>query len=283
MFALVVLGLMLMIVAVETTLHVAALRAERRRAAACPFDDPDEHLQRGDVARLIASESALVLVALVTTPLAWLRARRPADGDTRIVVVQAPGSLPGAAVPLVARLRAGGHGPLLVRLPWRDVDATLAWLAVRLAAVRHVTGEPLDVVALGRAGLWVRALVTRHGRRAGVGRLLTVGTPHGGTEAAPWPPLAWLLRVARPGQPLVTAGSDATALAGIRECLAFASEHDALVEPPDAAYWPGAFNVRVRGLGHLGLAASPRIFELVRENLLEADAAAPARAGDTAG
>jgi hypothetical protein len=283
MLALVVLGIVLVIVAVETTLHDAARRAERRRAEACPFDDPDEHLRSGDVALLIASESVLMLVALLTTPLVWLRARGSAERDTRVVVVQAPGSLPGVAMPLLSRLRAGGHRPLLVRLPWRGVDATLAWLAVRLAAARHATGEPLDVVALGGAGLWMRALVARHGRRAGVGRLLTVGTPHGGTEAARWPPLDWLLRRARPGRPLVTTGADAARLTGIRECLAFASEHDALVEPPDAAYWPGAFNVRVQGLGHLGLAASPRIFEVVRENLLEADTAAAARAGDASG
>jgi hypothetical protein len=67
----------------------------------------------------------------------------------------------------------------------------------------------------------------------------------------------------------------------VRECLAFASEHDALVEPPDAAYWPGAFNVSVRGLGALGLLASPRVFELLCENLREPDGARiPARAGD---
>jgi hypothetical protein len=80
----------------------------------------------------------------------------------------------------------------------------------------------------------------------------------------------------------VTTAGDAGRLADIQECLAFAAEHDALIEPPDAAYWPGAFNVRVRGVGHLGLAASPRVFELVRENLLEA-AGAPAPARDARG
>jgi len=278
--ALIVLGVVVAIVVVETALHVAAVRAERRRADACPFDDPDEHLRSGDVLVLVASECVLALVALATTPFAWLRARHAGDGGGRLVVVQAPGALAGAATPLVRRLRADGHRPLLLAPPWRGVEPTLAWLTVRLAAARHASGEPLDVVALGRAGLYVRALIARHGRRAGIARLLTVGTPHGGTEAGRWAPLDWLLACARPGSSLVATGLDAGALAGVRECLAFASEHDALVEPPDAAYWPGAFNVRVRELGHLGLVASPRIYELVRENLLEADAAAPAGAGD---
>jgi len=279
----IVLGLASAVVVIVTALQVAAARARRAREQACPFDDPDEHLRPGDELLLVVSECAHALAALLTTPFVRWRAARAHDAGTRVVVVQAPGALAGVAAPLLRRLRAAGCRPLLLTPPWRDREATLAWLTVRLAAVRHAGDEPLDVVALGRAGLYVRAVVARHGRRAGIGRLLTVGTPHGGTRAGGWPPCSWLLASARPGSPLVATGADAAALTGVRECLAFGSEHDALVEPPDAAYWPGAFNVRVGGVGHFGLAASPRIFALVRENLLDADALTPVRAGDAPG
>lgn len=271
LLSVIVLGVVLVIVTSVAILHVEAARARRRREHDCPFDDQEEHLGAGDELVLFVGECVLALAAVLATPLVRLRGARARDAGTRLVVVQAPGALAGAAAPLLMRLRGEGHRPLLLAPPLRDVETTLAWLTVRLGAARHASGEPLDVVALGRAGLYVRALIARHGRRAGVGRLLTVGTAHGGTDAAHWPPFDWLLEPARPGRPLVAIGADASTLPGVRECLAFASEHDALIEPPDAAYWPGAFNIRVRGLGHLGLVASPRIFDLVRENLLEAE------------
>jgi hypothetical protein len=49
--------------------------------------------------------------------------------------------------------------------------------------------------------------------------------------------------------------------------------------PPSAAYWPGAFNIEVRGLGHMSLLFSRRVYELVRENLDAPTAAAGAPQG----
>jgi hypothetical protein len=62
------------------------------------------------------------------------------------------------------------------------------------------------------------------------------------------------------------------------ECVSIYSADDAIVVPAANAYYPGALNIEVRGLGHLSLLFSRRVYQLVRENL----AAAPASEADGA-
>src|SRR5207249_3829581 len=67
----------------------------------------------------------------------------------------------------------------------------------------------------------------------------------------------------------------------LADCISIYSADDAVVVPPSRAYYPGAFNVEVRGLGHMSLLFSRRVYTLVRENLAaeRAPAAATAEGG----
>jgi hypothetical protein len=51
------------------------------------------------------------------------------------------------------------------------------------------------------------------------------------------------------------------------DVIAIASDFDAFIAPSSGAYYPGAFNIEVRGIGHFALARSARVWELIRENL----------------
>ena len=45
------------------------------------------------------------------------------------------------------------------------------------------------------------------------------------------------------------------------------SSFDVTVVPSSAGQYPGASNIEIEGVGHVGLLWSPRVVELVRENL----------------
>ncbi len=63
------------------------------------------------------------------------------------------------------------------------------------------------------------------------------------------------------------------------DCISIYSADDAVVVPASRAYYPGAFNIEVRGLGHLSLLFSQRVYALVRENLSAERAPAAAAGG----
>ena len=60
---------------------------------------------------------------------------------------------------------------------------------------------------------------------------------------------------------------DADSVAGRFDAIALSSTFDAWIVPPDAAYYPGAFNIAVDGIGHYRLLFSRKIWELIDENL----------------
>jgi hypothetical protein len=174
---------------------------------------------------------------------------------------------------LARRLRRDGWRPVgVVRLSG-DVDEATRRLEKPLAALRGAArGRAVDVVAHGVAGLAARIHVRARGRESGVARLVTLGTPHQGTEA-------WLGSGVRgevwPGSPLLVRLAAADPVPALAECVSIYSADDALVLPPRAAYWSGALAIEVRGVGHAGLLLSRRVYGLVGESLAAAPEDAP--------
>ena len=134
----------------------------------------------------------------------------------------------------------------------------------------------VDVVAHSMGGLVARACVRAGGATSGIGRLITLGTPHQGSLAFAWLGLDPMLGQMRPGSPFLDRLCGDDRVPAVAECISIYSADDALVLPPAAAYWPGAFNIEVRGIGHMSLLFARRVYDLVRENL----AAAPASASE---
>ena len=246
----------------------------RRRADTCAHEE-EEPLHWRAWLRGRLDEAALTLVALALAPLTLGRRALavhagPADRSP-LVLLLGWGQHPWLWRLLVRRLRADGWGRVAVAgwtTPRLDLDRGTAVLADAIARLRAATGAArVDVLAHGAAGLVVRAYLGRVGADAGVGRVLTVGSPHQGTEAATWGGVRALAGALAPDGATLRALAADDRAPDLVEFVTLYSYEDALVLPPGHAYYPGAFGIEVRGPGHLGLLRSWHVYELIRENL----------------
>ena len=273
-------GTLVASVAFNLAAYAGAARHLRRHPPECPADDERGPWPARAIAwlRAFALECGMTALLVLSVPCAL---RRPGGsavsgrGPRRPVILLHGCARQGANVRwLVRRLRRDGwvdvHGVRHIALGG-DVDATAERLAATIARIRRESGAPaVDVVAHGMGGLVARACLAAHGRASGIARLITLGTPHQGTLAFRALGRAPVIGQVRPGSALLRRLADDPNPAA--DCISIYSTDDALVVPPTAAYWPGAFNVAMRGVGHMSLLCSARVYEIVRENL----AAAPA-------
>jgi triacylglycerol esterase/lipase EstA (alpha/beta hydrolase family) len=264
-------------VAINAAAYSVAARAARRFAGTCPLDDeppvpwPARALA---AARAFAVESAALAFALAAAPLGARPLRvRAAAGDGRRPVLLVPDRARQQAtfLALAHRLRRDGWAHLYI-VPPRALRSGIEPSAGRVAGLverlRRESGAcDVDVVAHGAGGLVARACVRALGERGGVVRLITLGTPHQGSAALGLAGLGGRARELRPGAPLLRRLASDDALPARVECTSIYSTDDARVVPPGNAYWPGAFNVQIQGVGHLSLLFSRRVYTLVRENL----------------
>ncbi len=147
---------------------------------------------------------------------------------------------------------------------YADIDSYSEGIARRIAEVLAATGAP-QVILVGHSmgGLASRAYLRRHGI-AKVARLVTLGSPHQGT------------RLARlglgPNARQMRLGSDW--VGALRAPLPPASVsiyslHDNYVYPQQAcSTLERATNVAIGGVGHLGMAFSPRVLASLMEALV---------------
>jgi triacylglycerol esterase/lipase EstA (alpha/beta hydrolase family) len=122
----------------------------------------------------------------------------------------------------------------------------------------------VDVVAHSMGGLGARWYVERDGGAPNVDDLVTLGTPHRGTELArmsAWTPGG---RAMLPGSDLLSTLNGRRPPRGV-EYTAVWSTDDELVHPGESGRLPfegpNVRNYRVVGPGHVGLLTSPGVFE----------------------
>ncbi len=147
-----------------------------------------------------------------------------------------------------------------------DIEKLADQLNQRIRDVLVRSGEPqLVLVAHSMGGLVARAYLARHGGDR-VRRLITLGSPHHGTL------LAWLL----PGRNLVqmrprnrwlTRLNDSQRGGPPAGTVSIFSYQDNIVVPQDSAQMLAVANIPVAGVGHLEMAFSPRIKELVLRHI----------------
>jgi len=253
-----------------------AARHLRRHPPACPFEDDAGGAWPARALawlRAFALECGVTALLTLSVPVAFRRQRvRGLDqGDPRRPVILLHGYAQHSAnfLWLVHRLRRDGWLHLYsVRHTalGGDIERSALRLAATIDRIRRDSGATeVDVVAHSMGGLVARACLRARGRASGIARLITLGTPHQGTVAFRRLGLDPMLGQMRPGSALLRRLADEPAPAA--DCISIYSTDDALVVPPTAAYWPGAFNIALRGIGHMSLLFSPRVYELVRENL----------------
>jgi triacylglycerol esterase/lipase EstA (alpha/beta hydrolase family) len=144
-----------------------------------------------------------------------------------------------------------------------DLDSYSHGLAQRIKNICAATGAgQVVIVAHSMGGLAARAYLRKHGAGR-VAKLITLGTPHHGTKIARLG-LGEAARQMVPGNAWL---QQLNAIALAVPAVSVFSHHDNFVSPQDSAVLAGAKTVQVSGVGHLALAISRRIEEIVLEEI----------------
>ena len=183
----------------------------------------------------------------------WLPS--PPTGRRGVVLVH--GFMCNRAVwlPWFAPLQQAGHAYEAVNLEpiIGSIDDYADTIDAAVQRVAAATGMAPVVVCHSMGGLAVRAWLRSHGADDRVHRVLTLGTPHGGTWAARFSHVV-NGRQMRLGGEWVTAlqRGEPAGRAGLFVC--WYSNCDNIVFPACTATWAGADNRLVQGVGHVQMA-----------------------------
>jgi triacylglycerol esterase/lipase EstA (alpha/beta hydrolase family) len=155
-----------------------------------------------------------------------------------------------------------------------SIDDYAPLIEERVRALCAATGAVrVAIVAHSMGGLAARAWMRRYGS-ARVEKVITLGTPHHGTQLARFGLGANAVQMRRDGPWLrdlaASEGPDVRA-----RIVSIYTHHDNIVAPQDSSVLPGTRNIAFGGVGHVALGSNPRVLadvlQLLRE--LRADAA----------
>lgn len=161
------------------------------------------------------------------------------------------------------RLEAAGWSVLTINLEplYASIDHYVEPLARRIDEVLAQSGATqLILVGHSMGGLVARAYLRRHGA-AQVRLLVTLGTPHGGSELARFG-IGEGARQMRPGSAWLAALGPPPV-----DTLTIYSVHDNYVLPSTRLDLPGARRCALERLGHLAMLFSPRVAASLRDGL----------------
>ncbi len=170
-----------------------------------------------------------------------------------------------------------------------DVRAAAATLGASVTELARKSGhERVHVIGHSLGGLLARYFVQRQGGDAFVDTLVTLGTPHGGTELARIAPILPLVRQLSPrsavikelAEPAPKCRTRFLALSGDLDHLVLPARN-ARLEHPDL----DVTNITVPGVGHLSLPNNRQVADTIARRLSSLDdtRAAPASAPVGAG
>lgn len=167
------------------------------------------------------------------------------------------------------------HGPETHTIDLRDaadfddMAAKLGALIDQLSQARSPTGPgQVDIVAHSMGGIAARLALDDPARRARVGTLITMATPHQGTHLARLAATPRTLDL-RPGSSICERldAQDFWSDDDAPRLIALWSRSDTTILPPDSANWPAAAAHHMDGFTHLSYLLSPvswrDVFELL--------------------
>lgn len=263
---------LLLVFSVVMVLFNAILYAARARALrnldAC---DAVDRLGVVHAAWAFAAECAATAAVLLTIPLGWLlpHCRSGAGRRGPVLLIHGWSLNRGCFWLLRRRLLRDGWSPVCC-LDYRSLRSDVEGGAARLRdAVDHLahalgTRQPVTLIGHSLGGLVARYYARRY-PAAAVRRIVTLGTPHRGTQLA-------RLHGGRghklaPGSQFLNTLNAADRVPHQFDVIAIHSSFDAMLLPPHNAEYPVAFNIRVNDVGHNALLFSSKVYGLLRENL----------------
>ncbi|WP_287878529.1 MULTISPECIES: alpha/beta fold hydrolase [Acidovorax] len=207
----------------------------------------------------------------------WLPPLAPNQRAARRGVVLVHGFLcnRGFWLPWMAALRERGHAFVAVTLEpaFGSIDDYAATIDAAVRRVQEATGMAPVVVGHSMGGLavraWLRSLVA-DSATARVHRVITLGTPHGGTWAGRFSSSvngqqmalggAWVQQLQK-GEPAARAGL----------FICWYSNCDNIVFPAGTAMLAGADNRLVQGVAHMQMAFHPLVMRACLEEMGRGD------------
>ena len=187
---------------------------------------------------------------------------RPASGTTPVILVHGYRCNRGFLLWMRQALEARGHVVATLNLEplLGDIDGYAAQLSKRIDEVLDATGASrVALIGHSMGGLVCLAYLRQHGGSR-VAKLITLGTPFGGSALARFGAGRSALQM-RPGSPWLAALAASPVALGV-EITTLYSLHDPFVTP-QAAVLEGARSVGFAGLAHLELAWSVPVLERV--------------------
>jgi triacylglycerol lipase len=215
---------------------------------------------------VVAALSALFLAVVASTVVLVVRAKGGAKPPTVPVSQQRPGPVilvPGyggstsSLDPLASTLRREGKQVQVLDLPDRgtgDLDAQARALADAASALHDQGAESVDVVGYSAGGVVARLWVRDHGGASLARRVITLGSPHHGTDLAG---LAGSLlpsqcptacQQLQPGSTLLSALNDGDETPAGPSFVSIWTTRDNVVLPPNSAHLDGALNLTVQSV-----------------------------------
>ncbi|MGV0976437.1 MAG: alpha/beta fold hydrolase [Azonexus sp.] len=241
-------------VAFGTLLGVRACIIATTWAYAWTYPSPARRLPTSETLRMITGEYlAFLLTFVVILPFErlWMGRDRLRHGTRPLLLVHGYGCSRGVWWFLRRQLEAAGHVVATVSMtpPYTSIGKLVPQLAQRIEEVCASTGaNQVVLVAHSMGGLVCRSYLARHGSGR-VERLITIASPHSGTELAHIgigknaremePGSQWLQDLASADVPV--------------HAIAIRTPHDNYVMPQDNQRLPGALDVELDGIGHLAL------------------------------
>jgi len=185
-----------------------------------------------------------------------------------VLMVHGYGANGGFWVHLAAQLEAQGFSHATVDLEpvFGDIEDFALQLEQAVQALRAASGsDKVVVVAHSMGGLVARAWLRRFGA-AHVARIITLGTPHFGTDLAHLGPGHNARQMRRDGEWL--AQLDAADRAQRRNITSIYSYHDNIIAPQDSCHLPGARNIALSGIGHVAMGRHPDITQHILAEIM---------------
>ena len=226
---------------------------------AAVFHAPAPRLSPWGWMRMVVGEYLaflLTFVAVLPLERLWMPADRLSPNPRPLLLVHGYGCSRGVWWRLRSRLEAAGYIVSTVSLtpPYTHIGKLVPLLQQRIEETCRTTGaERVVLVAHSMSGLVCRSYLSRFGA-ARVERLVTIASPHAGSELARLgiganaremePGSRWLAELA--AEPLHV------------PAVSLRTPHDNYVMPQDNQRLPGARDVELPGIGHLAVLYAER-------------------------
>lgn len=228
-----------------------------------------------EVALGVAGEIVAVFVSVLLYPLgfimkdtAYSTLRR---GERPIILCHGYMHNKSAFLLMARRLRRAGRNNVLA-INFGPPSEEAPHFARRLveavnSALVYSGCEKVDLIGHSMGGLVVRYYVEKLDGAPSVNRAITLGAPNRGTKTA----ALGLFRSAgqfRPTSSLIKGFEEQTGGADQARMVSIWSDFDSVVLPPENARLPEPYeNVMIRGVGHVALLYSGRVFEKIKSVL----------------